>query len=137
MKSGWQIGSAPRLRVREPRLGLAMAWRSSMSPSLTGTEVATWSVVSRRIVFWRMKYDRVSPTFATQTAPSLKMAATRVVAILRPPSSEIALSWTWEHAVENMRRRSAYGFVSAGVPGLELPHRGFHREVARDLAVAS
>ena len=45
----------PRLRVSSLRLGLAMAWRSSIRPSLTGTDVATWSVVSRRIVFCRMK----------------------------------------------------------------------------------
>jgi hypothetical protein len=54
-KSGWQKGSDPRLRVSALRFGLAIAWRSSISPSLTGTEVATWSVERRRMVFPRMK----------------------------------------------------------------------------------
>jgi hypothetical protein len=54
-KVGLAEGLAPRLRVSSLRLGLAIACRSSSRPSFTGTEVATWSVVRRRIVFWRMK----------------------------------------------------------------------------------
>jgi hypothetical protein len=55
MKSGWQNGSMPTVRVSSLRWRLAMAWRSSMRPSLTGRAVATWSLDSWKIFFWRMR----------------------------------------------------------------------------------
>ena len=54
-KSGWQNGSMPTLRVSSLRWRLAMAWRSSMRPSFTGRAVATWSLESWKIFFWRMR----------------------------------------------------------------------------------
>ena len=56
---GREVGLAEGLAAQAARQLASLRARHRLPleqrPSLTGTEVATWSVVSRRIVFWRMK----------------------------------------------------------------------------------
>ena len=53
---GLAVGSAPRLRVSSLLLALAIAWRSSMSPSLTGTD---GRAVVRRQALYGLLADEV------------------------------------------------------------------------------